>query len=561
MRIKDEDTLAPHDRIDVKVLGDGERVLVNDIVDPFSLSGDELKKVGGLDANAKRRRSRKLEKAYTGHEDTGSKRDESEGLVDAYNLFGVVLPKYNMDYLAKIYEMSAPHYAAVKAKVANIAGLGFDFTLTHATQRKLSDADDAKKERMRKQLDRVKEDLYAWLDDTNAEDTFSETLIKVWTDYETMGNGYLEISRTLGGQVGYIGHIPASTIRVRKERDGYVQMVANRVKFFRNFGEDTPDQLGDDPRPNEIIHIKKYSPTNQFYGVPDIVAAMQAVAGNEFAAKFNLDYFENKAVPRYVIVVKGGSFSAAGEQNLLEFFETGLKGRNHRTIYIPLPPDEQDRKASFEMKPVEAGQQDSSFVNYRRGNLSDILMAHRVPVSKVSMAENVSLAASRDADKNFKEQVCRPEQKMFEKKLNKIIREVTDIFRLKLNELVLTDEDTQSKIDERDLRWGKTTVNEVRARSGQSPLPWGDERAELPAQAVDPQAFALQQKQANAAISAQKTQADAAATAAKNPAPAASAEANAQQSGSRTRDAQRSAGATDSAGEGRNEQGAGRTTS
>ena len=548
-RAVDDDELSAFDNISAKVIGDGERVLVTDIVDPFSLSGDNLRKVQGLDPNAKRRRSRKLEKSYTGHEDSGTKRDEIEGQVDAYNLFGVVLPKYNMDYLAKIYEMSAPHYAAVKAKVANIAGLGFDFTLTHAMQRKMAAADDAKKERMRKQLDNMKEDVYSWLDDTNAEDTFSETLIKVWTDYETMGNGYIEIGRTNSGQVGYIGHIPASTMRVRKERDGFVQMVSNRVKFFRNFGEDTADQLGNDFRPNEIIHIKKYSPTNQFYGVPDIVAAQQAVVGNEFASRFNLDYFENKAVPRYVIVVKGGSFSAAGEQNLLEFFETGLKGKNHRTIYIPLPADEQDRKASFEMKPVEAGTQDSSFVNYRRGNLSDILMAHRVPVSKVSMAENVSLAASRDADKNFKEQVCRPEQKMFEKKINKIIGEVTDVFRLKLNELVLTDEDTQSKIDERDLRWGKTTVNEIRAARGESPLPWGDERSQLPSQAVDPETMALQQKQA-------KTQADAAKAAAKAPA---NAEANAQQAGTRTRDAERSAGATDSAGEGRNEQGSGRT--
>ena len=166
------------------------------------------------------------------------------------------------------------------------------------------------------------------------------------------------------------------------------------------------------------------------------------------------------------------------------------------------------------------------------------------------MAENVSLAASRDADKNFKEQVCRPEQKMFEKKLNKIVGEITDIFRLKLNELVLTDEDTQSKIDERDLRWGKTTVNEIRSGRGQSPLPWGDERAQLPAQAVDPEQLKLQQQAA-------KTQADAAKAAAKAPA---NAEQNAQQAGTRTRDAERSAGATDSAGEGRNEQGAGRTT-
>lgn len=543
--------------VDVKALGSGERILVTDIVDPFSIKGSALKKISGLDANAKQRRSRALNKAYTGHEDTGTKRTEMEGQVDAYNLFGVALPKYNLDYLAKIYEMSAPHYAAVKAKVANIAGLGFDFVESHAVRRKLAAADEAKKERMRKQLNNIKEEMYSWLDDCNVEDTFSETLIKVWTDYETMGNGYLEIGRTLSGEVGYIGHIPASTIRIRKERDGYVQMVANRAKFFRNFGDlDKVDPIGNEARPNEIIHIKKYSPTNQYYGVPDIVAAQQAVVGNEFAARFNLDYFENKAVPRYVIVVKGATFSQTGERNLVEFFETGLKGKNHRSIYVPLPPDDEGKKASFEMKPVEAGQQDSSFVNYRRGNLADILMAHRVPIGKVTQAEGASLAASRDADKTFKEQVCRPEQKMFEKKLNRIIGEKTDIFNLKLNELSLTDEDTQSKIDERYLRLGATTPNEVRAAKGQSPLPWGDERAQVAATAIAPEQLKLQEKQ----LKVQEKAGEQAAQAKAQAANGAANEARAQATGNRSRDQERSANATDSAGEGRATQGAGRTT-
>lgn len=536
-----------------------ERVLVSDIVDPFSVSGEKLKKVNGIDANTKRRQDRAIKKVYAGHEDAKTKRDEVEGEIDAYNLFGVVLPKHNMDYLAKIYEMSAPHYAAVKAKVANIAGLGFDLILSHAMQRKLSEAEGDKKEKMRKKLDNVKEDVYAFLEGCNEEDTFSETLTKIWTDYEVMGNGYMEIGRTMSGQVGYIGHIPASTIRIRKNRDGYVQMVSNRAKFFRNFGDrTTADPIGNDPQPNEIIHVKKYSPTNQFYGVPDIVAAQQAIVGNEFAARFNLDYFENKAVPRYVIVVKGASFSAAGEQNLLEFFETGLKGRNHRTIYVPLPADETDRKSSFEMKPVEAGTQDSSFVNYRRGNLSDILMAHRVPVTKVASAEtNVGLAAARDMDKNFKEQVCRPEQKMFEKKINRVFSEISDIFRIKLNELVLTDEDTESKLLERYLRLGVYTPNEVRARKGESPLPWGDERAQIAATALAPETVALQNKQLKLQ---EKTASDAAKAPVAAPTNATANEQRAQATGNRSRDQARSAGATDSAGEGRASQGDGRTT-
>src|SRR4051812_47697278 len=83
------------------------RSLVTDIVDPFTATGEDLKKIAGLSANQKRNRTRTLEKRFTGHEDTGTKRDETEAQVDAYNLFSVVLPKYNMDYLAKIFEMSA----------------------------------------------------------------------------------------------------------------------------------------------------------------------------------------------------------------------------------------------------------------------------------------------------------------------------------------------------------------------------------------------------------------------------------------------------------------------
>lgn len=551
--VQDEDTEERD--INIRLGRKTERVLVTDIVDPFAISGEDLRKIDGLDANSRRRRDRQLQKVFTGHGDAKTKRDEMEATIDAYNLFGLVLPKYNLDYLARIYEMSAPHYAAVKAKVANIAGLGFDFILTHAMQRKLGGIEDeARKDKMRDKLETTKEDLYDWLDECNAEDTFSETLIKVWTDYEVMGNGYIEIGRTMDGTIGYIGHIPASTMRIRKDRDGYVQMISNRAKFFRNFGDRvTPDQLGTDPRPNEIIHIKKYSPTNQFYGVPDVVAAQQAIVGNEFAARFNLDYFENKAVPRYVIVVKGGTLGAQGEQNLLEFFETGLKGRNHRTIFVPLPADEQDKKTSFEMKPVEAGQQDSSFVNYRKGNLSDILMAHRVPVSKISLSENVSLAAARDADKNFKEQVCRPEQKIFEKKINRIITEVTDIFKLKLNELSLTDEDTQSKIDERYLRWGVTFANDIRVgRWGIPPVANGDQPAEMAATALSKDQLKLSQD------TLKQQAAQAKATAAAPAAGPAAAEQAAQAKGTRTRDQNRSANGTDSNGTGRNEQGAGR---
>jgi capsid portal protein len=81
---------------------------------------------------------------------------------------------------------------------------------------------------------------------------------------------------------------------------------------------------------------------------------------------------------------------------------------------------------------------------------------------------------ARDADKTFKEQVCRPEQDMLEKKLNKIIKELTDVVVLKLNELTLTDEDTQSQIDQRYAMIQAVTPNEIRRTKGLGPIAGGD---------------------------------------------------------------------------------------
>jgi len=53
------------------------------------------------------------------------------------------------------------------------------------------------------------------------------------------------------------------------------------------------------------------------------------------------------------------------------------------------------------------------------------------------------------------------------------------MFLFKLNELTLTDEDTQSKIDERYLRMQVLVPNEVRARAGMSGLKGGDKVVDL----------------------------------------------------------------------------------
>lgn len=438
----------------------------------------------------------------------------------AYGLFELAEPPYNLVKLVRIAESSTPHYAAVAAKVSNTTQLGYDFIESAKVQDRISDKKGQDKTKAQKSLSRAKRRLHDWVDNLNSEDDLDETLTKVAIDYYYTGNAYIEVGRTALGEIGMVTHVPATTVRVRKARDGYVQIVGDKATFFRNFGdESTKDPINSDSRPNEIIHFKNYSPLSGYYGVPEIVVALTAVAGSELASRYNLDYFHNKATPRYVIVMKGGNLSATGSKQLMEFFETGIKGTNHRSLYVPLPADTADAKTSFEMKPVEAGVQEASFEKYIKMNTNTVLMAHRVPVSKVGLAEGVSLAVARDADKTFKEQVTRPMQSRLEKKINKIIHTYTDMFDFKFNELSLSDEDTQSKIDERYLRNKVHTPNEVRASRGYAGIEGGDKVIDLSARQ------------------------------------AADASANTRQT--RARDAERSASAKDKEGEGRNEAGAG----
>lgn len=536
--------------------------------DDFAKPAGEIKNYEGASPVFKRRITNELKKVRSGTGGAESKVIHEEAYFTGYLALDVIEPPYNLEYLAKIYASPSAyaHYAAVNAKVANIVGLGYKLVENSKTKRNLEkmEGDEEKIKKTRAGLAAHRDAVFAKVKKMNKEDEFVETLMKVWRDYEVTGNGYIEVGRKKDGSIGYIGHIPAQTLRVRRKRDGYVQVSGDKVQFFAMFGAGKDDDGNDIPInnplgggvPNEVIRIMKYNPVSGYYGVPDIIPALNAVVGIEYAARFNLDYFENKAIPRHVIILKGAKLGAKAELDVLSFFETALKGQNHRSLYIPLPGDTQENKVDFKIEAIEAGIQDASFTNYRRASLSDILMAHRVPITKISVSEGASLSVAKDADKTFKEQVCSPEQDVFEQKIGRLFAELTDAFDFELNEMTLTDENTQSQIDERRRKTGTETANEQRIRRGMPAIEGGDELFDMNAATK-----LAEMADATTRRGQDKSEAQAKAAAAAKPAASAGANANGNPAGTRQRDTQRTAQATDSAGAGRNPKGEGRTTS
>jgi PBSX family phage portal protein len=471
--------------------------------DPFSRSWDFLRDFSGIDKNF-RRRSDRLSKAYetavpnnvdvnslsytdsalavnTGLDGARSKEINSGTVFrNGYGLFDVITPPWNLYELANYYDTSFANHAAIDAKVENIVGLGYDFSVSDRTMLRLeSDMDDGQRQRARARIERAKIELRDWIENLNEDESFTNTMTKFFTDVQATGNGYLEIGRTTGGKIGYIGHIPSTTMRVRRLRDGYVQIIGQKVVYFRNFGATNRNPVTADPRPNEILHYKEYSPLNTFYGVPDIMSAISSLHGDQLASQYNIDYFSNKAVPRYVVTLKGAKLSSDAEDKLFRFLQTNLKGQSHRTLYIPLPGDSDTNKVEFEMKPIENGVQEASFNEYRLRNRDDILVAHQVPLSKIGGGDASSIASALSQDRTFKEQVARPAQRNLEKMINKVVREYTDILEFKFNELTLTDEIAQSQILERYVKTQIMVPNEARQVLGLPQRPDGDEPFEM----------------------------------------------------------------------------------
>lgn len=407
--------------------------------------------------------------------------------VNGYELYELVAPPYDLGYLGILFEEHAILRAVVEARVMNTVGLGWTWKPTLKARKQIERASSVEEraKNLRSKHQAHIEGLNETFDAMNEEETFNDVLIRAWMDALVLGTGYIEIGRTTTNSIGFLGHVPGATVRIRKARDGFVQTTGAKEIFFRNFGDkDTKDPINGDPRPNELVPLKIYSPNNTFYGIPPSVAAISAIVGDKFAKEYNIDYFENKAIPRYAIIVKGAKLGVNAKKEILQYFRKQVKGKNHGTILIPLPSNlAATHQPEIEFKALENDIQDSSFDSYRKTNKGEIISVYRVPPTKVGVLDGANLAVSRDADKTFKVQVIAPDQVMIQKRINRIVSEFTDLFKLEFNQLDIIDEDMKSRIHDRYLRTEVLSPNEVRIEIGKEPIEGGDKVLPYPVKA------------------------------------------------------------------------------
>lgn len=358
--------------------------------------------------------------------------DDHQAAIEWYD------PPFDPEELLLLLQRSETHQACVEAKAKGVAGHGFEIVPHDSVDPdSVGEVPDTIREFWHEGTFQLGPGaLYATADEVNE---------NAWNDHE--GVGWLAIEVLVNPNDGMptgLAHVPSYTIRKRKDDTGYVQ-VDNGIpsKYFATagdrYGDDktfvdsktgkTADNTGPiDDIANELIVLRNYTAGSPHYGLPDIIPAMETLAGDLAAREFNQRFFSNDTVPRLAVTVSGGELTERAWKDLEQTFRDLRKEKNaHRGVLIEATSAVANSigdaaGVNIDIEPLTVGvDEDAGFTQYRDNNEHYILQAHGVPPVVAGRTENVNYANAKSQRVNFAQTVIKPKQKRLAERLYKIL--------------------------------------------------------------------------------------------------------------------------------------------
>jgi PBSX family phage portal protein len=422
-------------------------------------------------------------------------RGESTGMKDEpwsklYEAGDVVKPPYDQAKLAEHLEINSTLSASVDAIVTNVVRHGFEFVPA-------SDDVDVDNPKVKDELARLQA-LFPGEEgelviDPRHRLPFVEIAARWVTDDLALGNGYLEILRNKSQEIDGFAHLPGHTMRVRPS-GGFVQIRSGKKVYFKEFGNDqdidyeTGKEGVQDPsrRANEVVHILQYSPRSDYYGIPRHVSSIPAILGSREAAEYNYYFFVNNGVPRFAVLVNGGSLSKNSEKHIREYLEANTRGvtNAHKVLVLEASLNEQlaskfSGRVSVQLKPLTVGiAEDASFLKYRQANDDEIRGVYRLHPIFVGQVKDVNRANAIEARKLGEEQVFGPMRRTLNYIINATVVADMDVqnWRFRFVGPELGDPGEQAEEIARLAAAGGYTINDIRRERNLDPIEeaWAD---------------------------------------------------------------------------------------
>jgi len=342
----------------------------------------------------------------------------------------------------------------VEAMETNVGGLGYDFI------RRVPEKDMTDQERA--EADEEYDALISLFDHINPDLTFIDLRRRMQNNKELTGFSAIEVIRDNVGDVREFHLIPSLNffmtrrddeftdydelirnkqtgqynVQIRRKRfRRYVQQINSKKIYFKEVGDPRPISAIDgkprsgDLQANEVIFDNNYCNYCP-YGIPRWVGNYLRILGHRKSEETNYFYFQNRAMPEYVIMVSGGHLTDASIR-MLETRLEQLRGSENWGKPLVIEAEGEDIGAMqgesvtpvrIELKPLTADTiTDALFQNYQKSAEQAVRLSFRLPPIFIGASEDTRYANALQSINVAENQVFRPERLSFDSKINRFI--------------------------------------------------------------------------------------------------------------------------------------------
>jgi len=218
----------------------------------------------------------------------------------------------------------------------------------------------------------------------------------------------------------------------------------------------------------EIIFLKYPNPLKPFRGRGTLEAVAQTVDLDNYAEKWNVNFFYNAARPDAVLTTDQ-KLTPEQIKRLKNQWEKQFRGINNRAKLAVL-------EAGLQYKQIQLSQKDMDFLEQQRFSRDKILSIFRVPKPVVAITDDVNRANAEAASYAFARWTIRPKMKKIVEQLNEfLVPYFGDELFLDFDDPVPENLEAKLKVYESGLKNGWLTINEVREEQNRPPAEGGDE--------------------------------------------------------------------------------------
>lgn len=248
-------------------------------------------------------------------------------------------------------------------------------------------------------------------------------------------------------------------------RPDWVTIKQDEKEFIKSYEYRIPNGKIQTFKPEDIIHFKQTNPKSSIYGLPTIKAAMDVVRTSIYATRWNMNFFNNSAIPDTIMITKT-AMTPDERKEFRKKWEDKYRGykKAHRLGIL---------SGEVEFKQLVMTMRDMEFSKLTDTTTGQLLAAFGVPKHILGM-EGMNRAEAEAQIYTFLSETIEPKDRAMVETLNEfLVPEFGDNLYLDFKDPTPENREAVVKEYESALKNNWLLINEVRDREGLLPIEGG----------------------------------------------------------------------------------------